>query len=203
MKKIISIVLACVLLLSLSSCRGKYTRGEMEETVAHFTEALKVYDSYEMSRYLTEFPDNEGYVYLDDIFNDEGYLRLYRILYEQITCEVVSAKKDKVVIKVHMPNIQNLYTVVSMIVVNMAIGDETLQDKLSENDENSIVLIQEAMIAYAKQGNYSMMEQEFTLSFGERGGVPVIVCDDELRAFMTGNLYLSKNITAADVAGGE
>ena len=99
-----------------------------------------------------------------------------------------------------MPNVQNLFSVVSMSVMNMVMSDEVLQDKLDESDEYSLILLQESMIAFAEQGNYSMLEQTFTLSFGERGGVPVIVCDDELRAFMTGNLFLSKNITKSDVA---
>ena len=200
MKKWISIMIIAVLLLTLCGCKGKFSRNEINDTLTQFIDALKTYDGDEMARHLTAFPDNGDYVYLDDIFNDEGYVRLYRIFYDQITWELVSVKKDKAVIKVKMPNVQNLFSVVSMSVMNMVMSDEALQDKLDESDEYSLILLQESMIAFAEQGNYSMLEQTFTLSFGERGGVPVIVCDDELRAFMTGNLFLSKNITKSDVA---
>ena len=138
----------------------------MEETTALFTEALREYNREEMAVYLTQFPDNTAYVYLDDIFNDTGYIELYRMLYPNITYSIQSFEKNRAVIEYTMPNIQKLYTNVSAAVLNLALTDETLQQKLAENDENGIILIREMMLYYASSGNgIENMTQQFTLTF--------------------------------------
>ncbi|PWM38726.1 MAG: hypothetical protein DBX52_06555 [Clostridiales bacterium] len=172
----------------------------MEETTALFTEALREYNREEMAVYLTQFPDNTAYVYLDDIFNDTGYIELYRMLYPNITYSIQSFEKNRAVIEYTMPNIQKLYTNVSAAVLNLALTDETLQQKLAENDENGIILIREMMLYYASSGNgIENMTQQFTLTFQKKEGRIVIVCDDALRALITGNFFLSKNMTQESI----
>ena len=95
-----------------------------------------------------------------------------------------------------MPDVQTLYAGVSAAVLNLALTDETLQEKLQENDENALILIQQTMLSWAEQEDMvETMTQEYTLSFTEKDGKTVIVCDDELRALITGNFFLSKKTT--------
>ncbi len=195
MKRFLSFLLVAVLLLS--SC-GR-TLNNKEETLAEFTDALKVYDRDAMSALLTEFPDKSQYVYLDDIFNDAKYIELYRLLYSDIDYKVKSSSKNQIVAEFTMPDIKSLYTGVVAIVMNIAISDQTLVDKLDENEENGIILTQEMMLTLAKQGKAASMTKEYTLTFTEKDGKTVIACDDELRALMTGDFFLSKNTTLEEV----
>lgn len=191
MKRIILLVLAFVLLLT--SC-GIGTSAE-EQTLERFTEAMRIYDKQAMAELLTAFPDKSPYVYLDDIFNDAKYQELYRLLYTDITYAIKSTKNNRITAEFTMPNVQKLYANAAAMVTNLAFMDETLVDKLNENEENGIILIQELMLEMAKQdGKVETMEQEFTLSFAENNGKVVIVCDDELKALLTGNFFLSKNV---------
>ena len=131
----------------------------------------------------------------DDIFNDAKYQELYRLLYTDITYAIKSTKNNRITAEFTMPNVQKLYANAAAMVTNLAFMDETLVDKLNENEENGIILIQELMLEMAKQdGKVETMEQEFTLSFAENNGKVVIVCDDELKALLTGNFFLSKNV---------
>ncbi len=176
----------------LVSCSGITTADE--QVLEQFTVALKTYNKQAMAQLVTEFPDNTPYVYLDDIFNDEKYIELYRKLYTDITYAVKSAKNDRVTIEVTMPDVQQLYTETAAFVMNLALSDAELVKKLDENEENGIILIQEMMLAFAEQeGAVKTMTEEFTLTFTQREGKRLIVCDDELRALITGNFFLSKN----------
>ena len=67
-------VLICIL-FSFGSCQKN--NGLIEQLF----EGLKTYDRAIMSEVLTEFPDNSSYVYLDDIFNDEKYIKIYQLLF--------------------------------------------------------------------------------------------------------------------------
>lgn len=195
MKRIVLILLSAVLIFSLTGCGSRQSEDE-EEVLAAFTEALRVYDREAMTALLTEFPDNTAYVYLDDIFNDEAYILLYQTLYSDITYAVRSREKNRIVAEYTMPDVQTLYAGVSAAVLNLALTDETLQEKLQENDENALILIQQTMLSWAKQEDMvETMTQEYTLSFTEKDGKTVIVCDDELRALITGNFFLSKKTT--------
>ncbi|MBQ7936391.1 MAG: hypothetical protein IJ333_08645 [Clostridia bacterium] len=200
MKRILAFCTVLMMLVSFSGCSRSFPKEDMEQTLAEFTEALKGYDREKMTSHLTEFPDHSQYVYLDDIFNDEAYMELYQLLYPQITYTVQSATDHQLIVDVTMPNVQMLYTNVMTLVLQMAMEDGELQQKLSESDENGIVLIQELMLAYVRQGNeVETMTQTFTLSFDAKDGKPVIVCDDQLRALITGNFFLSKNSTLAEI----
>ncbi len=191
MKRIILLVLAFALLLT--SC-GIGTSAEAR-TLEKFTEAMKIYDKQAMMELLTAFPDKSPYVYLDDIFNDAKYQDLYRLLYTDITYAIKSLKNNRITAEFTMPNVQKLYANAAAMVTNLAFVDETLVEKLNENEENGIILIQELMLEMAKQeNNVEIMKQEFTLSFAEKNGKIVIVCDDELKALLTGNFFLSKNV---------
>lgn len=200
MRKLAVLLAAVIVLLTCGGCSSGVSREAMEETTALFTEALREYNREEMAVYLTQFPDNTAYVYLDDIFNDTGYIELYRMLYPNITYSIQSFEKNRAVIEYTMPNIQKLYTNVSAAVLNLALTDETLQQKLAENDENGIILIREMMLYYASSGNgIENMTQQFTLTFQKKEGRTVIVCDDALRALITGNFFLSKNMTQESI----
>lgn len=200
MKRIFSLLLVLVMLCSAAGCSPKVEKSAIEETLSQFTDALKVYDRDKMTALLTEFPDNAGYVYLDDIFNDDPYIELYRILYGDISYKIVSCSGNKATVAYTMPNIQGLYSTVSTLILNMAMSDSSLQDKLAENDENGIILIQEMMIYCATQNqSIETMTQEFTLTFKEKDGRAIIVCNDELRALITGNYFLSKSTTLAEI----
>lgn len=192
------VLLLTVVAILLSSC--SYNVKNKEDTLEQFTEALRVYDREAMTDLLTEFPDKTPYVYLDDIFNDDKYIELYRILYPEITYAVTSSENDRLVVEYTMPDVQALYTGVVAMVMNLAMSDESLVDKLDENEENGIILIQEMMLALARQGNsVTTTTREYTLSFKEENGKTVIVCDDELRALITGNFFLSKKSTLAEL----
>ncbi len=190
MKRLIVLLIAITMLLV--SCGPAF--NEEEQTLKQFVDAMKVYDTTEMSEFLTEFPDNTPYVYLDDIFNDAKYQELYRLLYTDIEYAVTSSENNRLTVDFTMPNVQKLYTDTAAMVMNLALSDETLVNKLNENEENGIVLIQEMMLALAKQeGSVERMTRTFTLTFERKGTKKVIVCDDELRALLTGNFFLSKN----------
>ena len=189
MKRIMAFLATIVMLLSLSAC--KYDTA----TVDRLFEGIKNYDRSVMSEVLTEFPNNSEYVYLDDIFNDEKYIKVYQVLYEDIDYEIIKIDQYSAKVKVKMPNIQKLFTDVSAWVLSSALEDAQLSNKLAENDYNGIILIQELMYAYATNENYEveMLETEFNLRFKESGGKKYIQCDEEVRALITGNFYLSKN----------
>ena len=193
MKRIVAFSAMIIMLLSLSAC--KYDTA----IVDRLFEGLKVYDRSVMSEVLTEFPDNSEYVYLDDIFNDEKYVKIYQDLYKDIDYEIIKIDQYSAKVKVKMPNIQKLFTDVSAWVLSAALEDAELSNKLAENDYNGIILIQELMYAYATNGNYEMetLETEFNLRFKDAGGKKYIQCDEEVRALITGNFYLSKNQRSA------
>ncbi len=199
MKRVLSAFLIAILLLSMCSC-GTKNKDAMEQTFSAFMEALKVYDREQMTQLLTEFPDNTPYVYFDDIFNDTQYIEMYQILFADITYSIVEAKGDRLTVSVTMPNVQKLHAQITALVMNMALEDQALLNKLSENDENGSVLMREMMLAYAKNG-YEMeqMTEEFTLRFTTKEEKTVLLCDDELRALMTGNFFLAKNDTRAEI----
>ena len=191
MKRIALLIIASVLLLTSCGIRN----SAEARTLARFTEALKRYDKPAMTEMLTAFPDKTPYVYLDDIFNDPKYQELYRLLYTDITYAVKSKENNRLTVEFTMPNIQMLYANAAAMVTNLAFMDETLVDKLNENEENGIILIQELMLEMARQeGKVETMKQKFTLSFAEKNGETLIVCDDELKALLTGNFFLSKSV---------
>lgn len=189
MKRIVAFIVMILVTLSLSAC--KYDAA----TIDRLFEGLKAYDRSIMSEVLTEFPDNSGYVYLDDIFNDEKYIKIYQELYKDINYDIIKIDQYSAKVKVKMPNVQKLFTDVSAWVLSSALEDAELSNKLAENDYNGIILIQELMYAYATNDNYEIetMDAEFNLRFEEGGGKRYIRCDEELRALITGNFYLSKN----------
>ncbi len=189
MKRIVAVIVLICILFSFSACRKDTAQ------IDRLFEGLKTYDRSVMSEVLTEFPDNSEYVYLDDIFNDEKYIKVYQALYEDIDYEIIKMDQYSAKVKVKMPNIQKLFTDVSAWVLSAALEDAELSNKLAENDYNGIILIQELMYAYATNGTYEMqtLDAEFNLRFEEVDGKKYIICDEELRALITGNFYLSKN----------
>lgn len=201
MKRIISLlIIAVIMVLSVCGCSPSIRKTAMEQTLSTFTEALKVFDREAMSAVLTAFPDNNGYVYLDDIFNDDPYVKLYQLLFADITYEIKSMEKNRAVVIYHMPDVQNLFISVSAAVMELAMTDENLQNKLVEDEKNGIVLIQEMMLSLAEQGKeIKEMSQEFTLTFTVQDNKTVIVCNDELRALVTGNFFLSKCMTVNEI----
>lgn len=190
MKRIVAIVVLLCVLCSFSSCR------RYESQIERLFEGLKVYDRAVMSEVLTDFPNNSEYVYLDDIFNDEKYIKIYQALYNDIEYEIIKLDQYSAKIQVRMPDIQKLFTDVSAWVLSAALEDTELSNKLAENDYNGVLLIQELMYAYATGENYEVqtMDAEFNLRFKEVGGKTYIESDEELRALITGNFYLSKNL---------
>ncbi len=191
------ILLLAVFAIMLVSCSGAATAEK--QAFEQFSVALKTYNKQAMADLLTEFPDHTPYVYLDDIFNDQKYIELYRKLYTDITYAVKSTENDRITVEVIMPNVQKLYTDTAAYVMSLALTDPELVNKLDENEENGIILIQEMMLALAEQeGAVETMTEEFTLTFTEKEGKTVIVCDDQLRALITGNFFLSKNSTISD-----
>jgi hypothetical protein len=178
-------LLLLMLLLSLCGCNQKC------ETVDRLFDGLKEYDISAMSEVLDEFPDNSRFVYLDDIFNDEGYQKTYKLLYPSVEYKIVSVDKHFATVKVSMPNIQKLFSDASSVATAMALEDAELRNRLNESDFNGIILIQEIMYSYAQQPDrVEMMNETFKLRFNEDG---TIVCNDSLRALITGNFFLSKN----------
>ena len=199
MKKGLAVIAGLVLLFTMSGCNHP-SQSEMEQTLAAFTDALKAYDKEEMAALLTEFPDNSAYVYYDDIFNDDGYVEMYRVLYPGITYAVQSANQNQLVAVFTMPNIQTLYANITALVLQMVLEDAELQNKLAEDDANGSVLVREMMLAYAKQGyEIEQMTQTLTLTFEKEDGQTVLRCDDEVRELITGNFFLSKNSTQAEI----
>lgn len=195
MKRLVLILLT--VLLMFTSCSG--VSSAEKKLIEQFTTAMKSYNKQAMSELLTEFPDKTPYVYIDDIFNDQKYVDLYRKLYTNISYEIKSSKNDSITIEMTMPNIQKLYTDSAAFVMNLALSDTELISKLDENEENGVILIQEIMLTYADQKDaVEMMTVEFTLKTVRDGGKLRIVCDDALRAMLTGNFFLSKNSTLAD-----
>ena len=190
MRRIVVFFAMIVMLFSLTAC--KYDTA----TIDRLFEGLKVYDRSVMSEVLTEFPDNSEYVYLDDIFNDEKYIKVYQALYGETEYEILKIDSYSAKVKVRMPDIQKLFTDVSAWVFSAALEDAELSNKLAENDYNGIILIQELMYAYATNEEYEVqtLEAEFNLRFKKVDGRICIVCDEELRALITGNFYLSKNM---------
>lgn len=196
MKRFLVLLIIAVQLVSLCGCGGNLQQSEMEQALTEFVAALKIYDREAMTALLTEFPNNSKYVYYDDIFNDEGYMEMYRLLYTDISYTIVSAENDRLIAEFTMPDVQTLYNNILALVLQMSLDDATLQEKLGENDENGSVLVREMMLAYAQQGyDTEVMTKSVTLTFQKKNGRAVIVCDDELRALMTGNFFLSKSST--------
>lgn len=188
MKRFCIILMVLVLSVSLVACGSN-------ETVDGFFAAMKTYDRDEMKNYLSEFPDNSRYVYIDDIFNDQRYIDIYRALYSSIEYEIIDEAASKVTVEVTMPNVQMIYTQLSAIVLSMAMEDAELNAKLNENEYNGVILVQEFMYSKVSDDSYEvpMMTQQFVLTLAERDGKTKILCDDELRALITGNFFLSKN----------
>ncbi|MBQ7034839.1 MAG: hypothetical protein IJN34_03790 [Clostridia bacterium] len=197
MKRITALAVIFALVVILSGCGHKISREDAQSVVDPFFAALKEYDREAMSGYLTEFPDNTGYVYVDDIFNDEAYVKLYRQLYSSITYSIKSTNGTHVVLEVSMPNIHALYTDISARIMSLTLMDETLRDKLEENSENAVVLLQETMLSIASKDpeQIEKMTQEYTLTLQKKNGTYQIATDDEVRKLLTGNLFLAKSTT--------
>lgn len=189
MKRIVTVVVLICILFSFAACQKDAAQ------IDRLFEGLRTYDRSLMSEVLTEFPDNSEYVYLDDIFNDEKYIKVYQALYKDIDYKIIKTDQYSAKVRVRMPDIQKLFIDVSAWVFSAALEDAELSNKLAENDYNGVILIQELMYAYATNGNYEVqtIETEFNLRFEEIDGRKCIVCDEELRALITGNFYLSKN----------
>lgn len=187
MKRFGAVAILLVFILMLSGC------SKHEDTVDRFFEGLKIYDREIMGEVLNEFPDNSRFAYVDDIFNDEGYRKTYVKLFSSIDYKILATDGDIIKIRVTMPNIQRLYTEVSAWVLNQAIADAELQSRLEENEMNGVLLIQEIMYSYAinQPEKIEAITEDFELRFTEDGK---ILCTDSVRALMTGNLFLSKNI---------
>ncbi len=203
MKRITGLALIFALVIMLSGCGHKINREDAQGVLDPFFAALKEYDREEMSNYLSDFPDNSGYVYIDDIFNDEAYVKLYRQLYSSITYSVKSINGKSVVLEVSMPNIHTLYTDISARIMSLTLMDESLRDKLEENSENAVVLLQETMLSIATQTpeQIEKMTQEYTLTFQKENGTYQIVADDEVRKLLTGNLFLAKSTKVEAMSG--
>ncbi len=166
---------------------------QMDATIDELVFDLKKYDIAAMKQHLNSFPDKSQYVYLDDIFNDEPYQELYRMLYPKITYKVLSHTENTASIEATMPNIQSLFTTIEMNAAMLALEDEEFKNILLQDETKSIELIQQAMLAAARKENgVPMMTEEFTLSFDWVGDRLVILSDDQLRAFITGNFVISK-----------
>ncbi len=197
MKRITALAVIFALVVILSGCGHKISREDAQSVVDPFFAALKEYDREAMSGYLTEFPDNTGYVYVDDIFNDEAYVKLYRQLYSSITYSIKSIEGNRVIFEVSMPNIHALYTDISARIMSLTLMDETLRDKLEENSENAVILLQETMLSIATQNpdQIEKMTQEYTLTLQKKNGTYQIATDDEVRKLLTGNLFLAKSTT--------
>ena len=201
MKRFFLLLIAAVMLISSAGCSVSIDESKMNDTLTLFTNALKVYDRDAMTLLVTEFPDKTEYVYLDDIFNDEPYINLYRILFSDITYEIKSCEKNRIIAEFTMPNVQQLYSTVLAEVFQMVMSNEELQAKLDEDDQNGVILTQEMMLSLAINGEYETMIQEFTLTFKEKEDRVILVCDDQFRALITGNFFLSRNISQSDVNG--
>ena len=200
MKKIVSILLILCLLLGFSGCSPSVSATEMEATLAQFMDALKIYDREAMTACLDVFPDSSGYVYLDDIYNDEGYMELYRLTFGDLEYTIQETEKNTVTIRCKNSDIQTLYTNVTSTVLQMAMTDPTLQNKLNEDEENGIVLVRELMLSFAREKkNLEQSEDSYTLSFKKENGKVYILCDDELRCLITGRFFLSKNMLVSDL----
>lgn len=205
MKRMVAFALLVALIIVLSGCGHKISHEDAQSVVEPFFAALKEYDRAEMTAYLSEFPDNSEYVYVDDIFNDEAYIKLYQQLYSSITYSIKSTSGAKVVLEVSMPNIHALYTDISARIMNLTLMDESLRDKLEENSENAVVLLQQTMLSIAAENpeQVETMKEEFTLTFQNENGSYKIVTDDELRKLLTGNLFLAKSATAESMMNKE
>ena len=200
MKKIISLFIILILLLSLTGCSSSISYEEMEETLSDFMEALKVYDREALTECLDRFPDSSEYVYLDDIYNDEGYMELYRLAFPELTYIVEEDDKNTLNITCTNADIQKLYVNVTAMVLELAISDETLQKKLNEDEGNGILLVRELMLSMARDpSNLQKATNSYTLTFKRKEGKVVIVCNDELRTLITGRFFLSKNMLASDL----
>lgn len=197
MKRITAFAVILALVMVLFGCSHKISREDAQSILDPFFTALKEYDREAMGDYLTEFPDKSGYVYIDDIFNDEAYVKLYRRLYSSITYNIISTDGMRVVLEVSMPNIHALYTDISARIMNLTLMDESLRDKLAENSENAVVLLQETMLSIASKNpeQIEKMTREFTLTLQKKKGSYQIVTDDEVRKLLTGNLFLAKSTT--------
>ncbi len=196
MKRVLLFCFTVVLLLTTVGCQTKLPQSEMENTTKEFMVALQSYDRAAMSVVLSAFPDNTPYVYVDDIFNDPGYVEMYRLLFKDISYRVVGADKNGLTVEVTMPNVQELYVRVMGVVFQMALTNPELEQKLGESSENGSVLVREIMLDQVKRGQVPQsFTEEFILSFGQKDGQTVICCDDTLRTLMTGKFFLSKNTT--------
>ncbi|MBQ4136557.1 MAG: hypothetical protein IJD67_00460 [Clostridia bacterium] len=205
--KVISVLcLLFILVGCLGGCETAENEGnkEYQALIDSFFVELKSYNVDGMREHLNVFPDKSEYVYLDDIFNDEPYQELYRILYPTLTYKVKSIENNIAIIEVTMPNIQQLYATTSMGVTNLALEDETLKQILMQDENKSIELIQQTMLAAARtEGKVHDMTVEFTLTFDRDGEKLMIMADDQLRALLTGNFYISKSQRIDEVVEGE
>ncbi len=200
MRKIIAVLSIMVILLGFNGCSPSVSSNEMEKTIDQFMDALKIYDREAMTGYLDEFPDSSDYVYLDDIYNDEGYMELYRLTFGGLEYSIEDVNKNALTIQCTNTDIQNLYNNVTTMVMQMAISDETLQKKLDEDEENGIVLVRELMLSLARENkNLQRSTNTYTISFEKANGKVKLICDDELRTLMTGRFFLAKNMRISDL----
>lgn len=204
------VVTILCLLLVIVGCLGgcssteDVSNEEYKTLIDNFFVDLKSYNVDGMKEHLNVFPNKSEYVYLDDIFNDEPYKELYRILYPKLTYEVKSVESNIAIVEVTMPNIQQLYATTSMGVTNLALEDETLKQILMQDENKSIELIQQTMLAAARtEGRVNDMTVEFTLTFDREGDKLMIMADDQLRALLTGNFYISKSQRIDEIVNGE
>jgi len=194
MKRLGLFLIIICLGLSAVSCTGNASEADVDRVLAGFVAALKNYDREGMSRYLTEFPDNTGAAYTDDLFSDSSYVELYRSLYSDITYAVTMHEKNTVTIKIKMPNIGALYLDTCKYVEDLAKKNTALSEKLKGHN---IVFIQE-MMRERSVDTIEIMDAEFTLELVERDDALLIVCDDMLRSLMTGNFYQVRGESAVD-----
>ncbi len=199
MKRIVIILSIIALLLGFSGCSPSVSSNEMEKTMGQFMDALKVYDREKMTACLDEFPDGSAYVYLDDIFNDEGYMELYRLTFKDLEYSIEDIEKNSLTIQCTNTDIQSLYSEVTATVMQMALSDEALQKKLDEDEKNGVILVRELMLSLARENkNLKRTTNTYTVSFKITNGKVILICNDELRSLMTGRFFLSKNMPISD-----
>ncbi len=189
MKRFVLFLIVICLALSATACSGNASDADVNRVLDGFVGALKAYDRTAMELYLTEFPDNTGATYPDDIFNNSSYVELYRSLYSDITYAVTSYEKNNVTVKITMPDIEGLYKDTCEYVRKLADRNAELDKKLKDND---VIFIQEMMRDRAAE-TIEMMEVEYVLEVIEDETSILIVCDDELRSMITGNFYRAKS----------
>lgn len=199
-KKITSIILALVILLTCSACQ----ENSVEGVVTSLFKALKTYDPDGISKIVTEFPNTDDCGVNYDLFSDEAYVTLFRTAYGNLSYTINSITKNEnaatVALTMTHPDFKSSYSTALYSVTALMLTDEKLYNQvMSDQEANISYLVPQQMKNMYLSKNIETITTDFTLELIKENDTWKIKTDNQLKNLMSCNLY---TITSRIASGG-